>query len=148
MENQECLSELEEPKSRSAWGPIRCDAGGVMIEDRAMVAVIEDDYRILVCCFAGLKPLDRNGLAVKAAENNVVVVEEFFEVARCDSDTRVALEVLRDEQGMMCRFRHDGARETLRRDDGPLSPQSLLEKRDSARVRRLVALDLGCPAEK
>ena len=78
-----------------------------------MVAVIEDDYRILVRCLAGLKLPDGNGFAVKATENRVVVVEEFFEVASCNANTGVALEVLCDEQWMMRRFRHDGAREPL-----------------------------------
>ena len=87
-----------------------------------MVAVIENDDRVLVCCFARPKLSYRNRLAMKATQNNVIVVKEFFEVSRRDSHTRVALEVLRNEQGMMRRFRHDGARETLRRDDGSLSP--------------------------
>jgi hypothetical protein len=65
---------------------------------------------------------------MKATENTVVVVEEFFEVARRYSYARIAGEVFRDEKGMIRRFRHDGTRETLRRYDGPLCPQALLEK--------------------
>ncbi len=70
---------------------------------------------------------------MKATENRVVVVEKLFEVVRCDCYTSLALEVLRNEQRMMRRFRHDGTRETLRWDDGPLCPQALFEKGDSAR---------------
>ena len=99
-----------------------------MLEDLAVVAVIEDEHRILVSRLAGLKLPNRRGLAMKATENTVVVVEEFFEVARRDSYTRIAGEVFRDEEGMIRRFRHDSTRETLRRYDGPLRPQALLEK--------------------
>src|SRR5262245_50523988 len=117
------------------------DTLGVMIECRAVVAFIENDYRILLCCLTRLKPLNRQAFAMKATENSIIVVEELFKVSCRNCHAPVALEVLRNEQGVMRRFRHNSARETRRRDNGPLCSHTLPEKRDSARVRRLVPLD-------
>src|SRR5262245_48079732 len=99
-----------------------------MLKDFPVVAIIEDEDRILVGRLARLKLLNGRRLTMNAAENTVIVVEEFFEVARRDSYTRVAGEALRNEKRMMRRLRHDGARETLGRYDGPLFAQTFLEK--------------------
>src|SRR5262245_16270383 len=121
--------------TRSTRRPIRYDVLDVMLESHPMVAVMKEDYRILVCDLARFKLLDRDRFGMEAPQDRIIVIEEPLKIAGRDSHTTVDLKILCYEQGMMGSLLHLSACKASRGHYCPFRAQALLEKRHSTWVR-------------